>query len=466
MTILITIYAGLYGYLAWKRLSIALWILIFALPSYLIRFTIFGIPSTILELMILILFSAWFLKEKIWQLSFSNIIKQKTDRVPYPFRYEILAVLFISIIAIISGWASGPLGIWKAYFLEPLLIFIVSFNLFIQRYKKYQDATAAITPAIYAFSLSAVTLSILAIIQKITGFSMPIEWIDAGRVTSVFPYPNALGLYLAPIIFLSFSLALHKWRANKIISLLLALSVLLSVIAIFCAKSDGAILAVGIGGLLFALLYTKLTRTLAITGIGATALLIFFTPAWHAPIIEKLTLQDLSGQIRFLLWQETWQMLNDNRLITGAGLNNFQQSLEIYHVDGLFFNKDKDSDFQRKLILFDEKYKNQYWQPVEIYLYPHNIILNFWSELGFFGMIIFAWIFCKLLWLNLKNFLQTNTGLYLGFEIAFLAMIIQGIFDVPYFKNDLAIMFWVFISINLVLLEIQKRGRWTPSNET
>lgn len=72
-------------------------------------------------------------------------------------------------------------------------------------------------------------------------------------------------------------------------------------------------------------------------------------------------------------------------------------------------------------------------------------------------MLIFAWIFCKLLWLNLKNFLQTNTVLYLGFEMAFLTMIIQGIFDVPYFKNDLAMMFWVLISMNLALLEIQKK---------
>ena len=457
MSILVTIYAMLYGYLAWKRLDVALWILIFALPSYLIRFTVFSIPSTILELMILIIFSLWFLKEKIWQLNFSDIIKQKTDRASYPFRFEILAVLFISIFAVIFGWESGPLGIWKAYFLEPLFVLIISFNIFIQRYQKYQDAIAVITPAIYALVLSAVTLSILAITQKITGFSMPIEWINTGRATSVFPYPNALGLYLAPIIFLSFSLALHNRRANKIISLLLVLSALLSVIAIFYAQSDGAILAISICGLLFALLYTKLTRALAIIGISATALFIFFTPAWHAPIIEKITLQDLSGQIRLLLWQETWQMLINSRLITGAGLNNFQQSLEPYHVDGLFFNKDKDPDFQRKIILFDEKYKNQYWQPVEIYLYPHNIILNFWSELGFFGMLIFAWIFCKLLWLNLKNFLQTNTVLYLGFEMAFLTMIIQGIFDVPYFKNDLAMMFWVLISMNLALLEIQKK---------
>jgi hypothetical protein len=62
MISLIIIYSLLFLFLAVRRLDSAIMLLIFALPSYLIRFNIFGIPSTLLEIMILTVFTVWFLK--------------------------------------------------------------------------------------------------------------------------------------------------------------------------------------------------------------------------------------------------------------------------------------------------------------------------------------------------------------------------------------------------------------------
>jgi len=62
MEILVISFTILYAILAWKRLDLATALLIVALPVYQIRFNILGLPSTLLEVMILVLFLAWFIK--------------------------------------------------------------------------------------------------------------------------------------------------------------------------------------------------------------------------------------------------------------------------------------------------------------------------------------------------------------------------------------------------------------------
>jgi len=84
---------------------------------------------------------------------------------------------------------------------------------------------------------------------------------------------------------------------------------------------------------------------------------------------------------------------------------------------------------------------------LEIYLYPHNIVLNFWSELGFLGLLLFLWIALKYLWLVFINYFKKRDGFTLGLCLAMLVILIHGLVDVPYFKNDLAAMFWLFIAM-------------------
>jgi len=93
-------------------------------------------------------------------------------------------------------------------------------------------------------------------------------------------------------------------------------------------------------------------------------------------------------------------MLKDGRLITGAGLANYQATVEPYHTQGIFIKDFSDPDAQRKLV-FNEAYRMAHWQPLEIYLYPHNLVLNFWSELGLAGLLLFIWIILKYFWLGI-----------------------------------------------------------------
>ena len=88
-------------------------------------------------------------------------------------------------------------------------------------------------------------------------------------------------------------------------------------------------------------------------------------------------------------------------------------------------------------------------------MYPHNIFLNFWTELGLAGMVLFAWIIGRFVYLGLKLLKQESDqkGIILGLICAMVVIFVHGLVDVPYFKNDLAVVFWVLLAM-LGALEI------------
>jgi O-antigen ligase len=91
------------------------------------------------------------------------------------------------------------------------------------------------------------------------------------------------------------------------------------------------------------------------------------------------------------------------------------------------------------------------WQPTEVYMYPHNIILNFWSELGILGVLLFCWIIAKFLWQSSRFFLTEKGSaerfIALGLMTSMVALVVHGLVDVPYFKNDLSALFWISIAL-------------------
>jgi O-antigen ligase len=491
MDYLILLYFILFVILSWRRIDLALLFIFATLPSYLIRFSFLGIPMTLLELMILSAFGVWFLKNykdifkrikiRIRELKFKKDFQDKIDKKAknikrYPFDVEIILVLIISFIAVATaGFSNASLGIWKAYFFEPLLLYILIINL---SFKK----KGFLKNIFFALCLSALSVSLLAIYQKITGdFIFNQFWADpeSRRVVSLFGYPNAVGLYLGPIIFLLFGYLLSffesniknkekffsKIKADKIKFFFFSLTLIVSFLAIIFAKSKGAILGILIGFFIFALFYNKYLRNLAVGLLFIIGLGLFFINPFtsdkdksaYISIYEKV-IYSKSFQIRKQGWLESWEMIKDDRFLSGAGLAEFKDKVKPYHQEGFFYNDGSDPEFHRHTV-FNEEYRKKAWQPLEIYLYPHNIILNFWSELGFFGMIIFLWIIGKFFYYgfsvlnkNKSDFLKDNflesRAIKLGIICAMVAILGHGLVDVPYFKNDLAILFWTLIALS------------------
>ena len=476
MEIFVLLFTILYAILAWRKLDLATAFLIVALPVYQIRFNIGFLPVTLLEIMILVLFIIWFIqgiKNKEIPLFNPRLKNIKS----YPFWKEIMAILVIAFIAmLVAGSNNSALGILKAYFIEPIMFFIVFINIF--KIKENRPAFATLwrgkNKVFWALAISALIISIVAIYQKITGQFIPVNWADSGRVTGVFAYPNAVGLYLGPIVILlgGFLISILKSTKFQILnskeilnfkfqtclpvgkvlkSIFVVLSVICSIVAIYLAQSEGALIGILVAGFIFGLLYNKKSRQ-AVIGLMIVGIMILgFNSDLRHEVVKKVTLMDKDGQIRRQLWSETWQMLTDNprNFIFGAGLANYQNAIVPYHQSGIYVRND-DPEFD-KMVKISLEYQQQVWQPLEIYLYPHNILLNFWSELGLAGVLLFTWIIGKFLVIGLKIKDSKYKALVLGLTCAMIVVVIHGLVDAPYFKNDLAILFWMLIAMMGIL---------------
>jgi len=70
--------------------------------------------------------------------------------------------------------------------------------------------------------------------------------------------------------------------------------------------------------------------------------------------------------------------------------------------------------------------------------------------LGLAGMLLFIWIIGKYLAISFKLLaIRGNRDKFviLGLLCAMVAIIVHGFVDVPYFKNDLAVIFWVLVAM-------------------
>jgi O-antigen ligase len=398
--ILLLIIVVFYAVLAWRNLRLAIFIFLALLPSYLLRTEFFGFPMTLLELLFVVLALRW-------------LVGQMRDRSSFAFlRSWWLPLLLLCVAATVGIFVSpdtqAALGTWKAYFIEPVIFFLILRT----SLPDYDDGERAAM----ALGLGALFVALFAIIQKSTGTAIPIPWDVEGRVTSLYPYPNAVGLYLAPIILLSLA-GLHRAvdaHFNRRVWLW-CFVLGFSMAAIIFSKTEAAWVAIPVAFLLSALCNRKY-RAITVSTFVLLVLIAFLTPAFR----EKILLQDYSGEVRRKQWVETVVMLQDHHL-TGAGLSGYPSTLEPYHT-------------------FDE---------IEIFQYPHNIILNVWSELGALGVLVLATLAFQT-WRDFRLAYRKSSPmrwLAFGCFAALLEMVIHGLVDVPYFKNDLAMFTFALLAL-------------------
>ncbi len=365
-----------------------IYLILILLPTYLLRFEILGVPFTVLEVLILGLF-LWFLYKKRTTLGLSLL-----------GTYKYLVILFLiagTVGAVVAEGSMAAMGLWKAYVLEPVLFFIVFINVK-PNFKK----------TVQALSIGALFVAAVGIIQYFTGYGIPNPWNVVGddyRVTSIFEYPNAVGLYLTSILLLSLGY-LVKFRKK---SWLIFGVVCLGLAAILFSQTQGALAGFVFGVWMLGML-TKRWKWVFFAGglIGLGIMLIY--PATQ----EVLLFQDTSGEVRLALWEGTSNLLQANPL-TGAGLGNFPEMYEQYKLN----------------------------RHVELLLYPHNLFLNFWVEFGILGLV---WIVGVLLKYFGQGFWKRDKKKTILIA-AMAGVVLYGMVDVVYFKNDLAIIFWTLLGL-------------------
>lgn len=406
---LVIVYSVLLFILSYRKWDWSLGWLVIILPSYLIRFQIWKLPSTLLEVSFGVIFLVWLIKY------FGKDKKEILDffRREKIFFCSLIIFFLASILAIfISGaWFKG-LGIWRAYFLEPILFFIM----LVGRRKELSLESFRLPVFI-----SSVIVAVLAVGQKILNFPVaPSLWNDdlGERATSFFTSPNALGMFLAPMIVLILGyiyLSIKNNTKKGVVLWVLMFGVIIDLLAVLLSYSRGAWLALAICITITVLLlgYRRVGLVLVVAGICMIVLI--------PTVRTHVFFQDKASQNRLILWLDSWNYLSESpsNFIFGTGLRQF-------------FNKIERPHYNPKII--------------EPLTYPHNIFLNFWTEIGLFGMLGFVGVLSAVgIWcykLLKKNMLVGSVCIGV-----LLTILIQGLVDVPYFKNDLAFIFWIFVFI-------------------
>jgi len=447
----ITIYLIIFLILSFKNLKNSVYLVILTLPLYLVRFKVFGLPTTILEFEILILFVVFFIRALKYGDTREIISNFKSKIIN--FKLLLVGCSLLLIASIISIFMSPNLysavGLWRAYFLEPFLFFIVFIS--IMNKEDFRKVIAVL-------GLNVLILSLFALYQKFTGefITNPFWAAEATRrVTSIFTYPNALALYLAPVVImlLGFFVAgiekqklrvkeLSKNWKLRIENLLLILSCILGFTVIYFTKSKGGLLAVLVGIIFYAFFY-KPFRKYFLGFIIIVFLFLFFYILMNGLPNFKGDTTVVGGDsisTRLEMWSETVKMLKTRPLL-GSGINGYQSALASFH-------------------------QKQY---IEIFLYPHNIFLTFWSETGLLGLtafiIIVGWFYVAGFRKTTNDRQQTTDNkrqttvidckLSTVLMASMIALLVHGLVDVPYFKNDLAVLFWLLIGMMIVVSKTQ-----------
>lgn len=384
---------------------------IVTLPFYWIRFAFGPLPTTLLEWSFGLLFFIWLIRYARQDLP---VIRQTIQQ--HRFFFVLLGVFFISSIAgvLVSDMVILSLGQWRAYFLEPILLFFVLLG------RRKEISSKEI---IWFLLVATLSVSIYAIVQKFTGWGISTpEWtkLETRRVTAFFLSPNAVGLFLGPIIILMIYMLVekvswwkkifqHSFQQKK--SLVVSVILFLSLLAVLFTKSEGTMIALGAGvaTILFLMGWKKTVVGLVLIGIVGCGVV--------SPIRSAVLFQDKAGQNRLTLWRYSWNFFTESpkNFLFGAGVRQFFRKIQKPHYDV---------------------------KKMERLIYPHNIIFNFWSEIGLFGVLSFmgmlGYLFRETFYKLKKNKLWGATLVAM-----LVAIVVHGLVDVPYFKNDLAMLFWI-----------------------
>ncbi len=390
----------------------------FFLPLYLFRFSILAIPTNVLEIAILII--------TIAQLTLPGAVslwKKAFARLP-PF---ISALVFLFVLsAIISTFASPhpltSLGILKGWIFIPILGGWLTY-LAVNK----QGASAIIK-----------NLIIVGTVTALLGLIMPDS---SGRLIGIYDVPNSLALFLVPIITLTWLLALTSSPSPQ--KVILVTSAALMTIALFGTQSVAGLLAL-LASLIIGLLIWRPPSGLKF--IAGAIIIITILGGSYLSYTGKISylLAPLSGSpyrnsltVRLQLWSIGAQLIQDHP-ISGIGLGTFEPAYQ--------------EKLRQRFQQFEtcDSRQTNCLQPLAEYVFrdPHNWIISFWLNLGLLGLTAFVGLHAYLAWRIRRSYQLPVTDYQLpAVALALLSLLIFGLADTIYWKNDLAALHFILIAL-------------------
>jgi O-antigen ligase len=369
-------------------------------PAYVIRWHVGPLPTTLLEVALLASIAVY-------------AVETMQQRLSVEWRGPLTApaILFIvagAISVLVSGDHRAALGLFRAYFLEPAAFFLIV-------------GAVASTPRragliLLGFAAGGAVVAILNAAVVLDAIRHHLLDLATTPPVVIYQTANAVSLYLIPLVAMSAAILVHgRGRAERWLS---GLFLVVAVPACLLSFSRGGYLALAAVGLGLAISH-RWARVL-VPGVVVAGLAVSQVPLIRHRIAYELhPLPGNTFDFRLRIWGQTLRMLSHHPVL-GIGLSNYQQAM------------------------------GPYWQDLPRVIYPHNIVLNFWAVTGLLGLAGFFWLAVRaflLGWQGWRRHPADWRPYDLGVVLVLVAMVVHGLVDVPFFKNDLSLEFWALLGI-------------------
>jgi O-antigen ligase len=375
-----------------------------AAPAYVVRWHVGPLPTTLLEALIGLTVLAFVVESARAGVGLAW-------RTPYT--YAAALFLLAGLVAVVvAPDRRAAVGLYRAYLLEPVAFFFVLGEV-------VRTARAAyVTLAGLALGGLAAGLANSAVVLA-AWYAHHLNVAVAPPVV-IYNTANAVALYLVPLIAVAAAVALHA--QDRLLRALAVAFVAVAGASTLLSFSRGGYAALAVIAVGLALTHRRHWYLLA--AAAAVAIVLFKVPPIATRLGHELNASDPNNSLvsRVKLWEATLRMLRDHPVL-GTGLSGFSRSIGPYR-GGVYS---------------------------ESLIYPHNILLNFWTETGLLGVVAFGWLLVqgvRTTWRGWREGAGEWRPLQLGVLLALVAIVVHGLVDVPYWKNDLALELWALLGLS------------------
>lgn len=385
-----------------------------ALPLYLVRFDIVGIPTTLFELA---LYATSLVG--LWLAVRSEAVRARLGARRRWFVPAALLILGATVSLGVVTDLRTALGIWKGFIVDPLLLYALTLA--------FAGDERALRQIVGGYLLGALGVALWGIAEAIVG----------SGARALGPYmldgdasPNYLAFALAPAVPLALWLARAQrswWLA--LLAVLLGLAVVLSVSR---AGVAGMVLGVVIA---FAAGASALWQRAVVRRATALGLLLVLGLSWFVvrPDFTRTAAEGgrtvTSNNVRWQLWGATGELVAAHPLL-GTGLGQFQAAFTARTADRVNFP--------------------EYIAPLA--RTPHNLFVTLWLEttvLGLLAGFVALLVALRPLFRALRvPATQAGAAAFLG---AWTTLLVQGLLDTPIWKNDTMAFFWLLVAAPALL---------------
>ncbi|HEX9016493.1 MAG TPA: O-antigen ligase family protein [Chloroflexota bacterium] len=247
-----------------------------------------------------------------------------------------------------------------------------------------------------------------------TAYTVDVE--GARRMLGPYLSPNQLGLYLGRSLPFVLAAAIFAPRSRAVAIPGLAVLGAAQILTFSVGAWIATLLALGTVVALW-----RPRALLVAAGMVAAASVAAVPVLSSERLASHLSLTRGTSFIRLQLWESSLRMIADHPVL-GVGMDNF-----LYQYRSLYMLPEAAAEPNLS--------------------HPHNLVLNFWLEVGILGLLAFLWILASLarswaaLWRASSS--PTERTILAGIAGAAADFVSHGMVDNSYFLTDMAFHFWL-----------------------